>query len=206
MSDHFSVQDHFRENRLFINRIIASILLMLLGISALVARLVYLQVTGHEQFSSLSRDNQIKIAPIPPNRGMIFDRNGEPIAENIVTYSLEVTPELVKDVPSLLQEIRKVINLSETEIAQFEDLKAHRKNFESVPIRLGLTEEEVARLAVKLPWINGAEIHTRMMRNYPYRELTAHVAGYISRINEKEMSTLDPAQYRGTFFVGKNGL
>ena len=90
MSENFSVQDGFRENRLFLNRIVVSVLAMLLGVAALVFRLVYLQVTGHDQYASLSRENQIKIAPIPPNRGMIFDRNGEVLADNFVTYSLEV--------------------------------------------------------------------------------------------------------------------
>jgi penicillin-binding protein 2 len=206
MSEHFSVQDGFRENRLFLSRIVVSVMAMMLGVSALVFRLVYLQVTGHEQYASLSRDNQIKIAPIPPNRGMIFDRNGEVLADNFVTYSLEVTPELVKDLPGLLRELKTVMSLTETDLEQFQALKAKRKGFESVPVRLGLTEEEVARIAIKLPWLVGAEIHTRMMRNYPYGDLTAHVVGYIARINDKELASLDPAQYRGTFFIGKNGL
>lgn len=206
MNEHLSVEDGFRENRLFLNRIVVSVVAMLVGVGALVLRLVYLQVTGHEQYASLSRDNQIKMAPITPKRGMIYDRNGEALADNYVTYSLEVTPELVKDLPGLLNEIKPLLNLSEGDLKEFQALKAKRKSYESVPVKIGLTEEEVARISVKLPWLNGAEIRTRMMRAYPYRELTAHVVGYIARINEKELATLDPAQYLGTFFIGKNGL
>lgn len=206
MSTAFDGRDVFRENRLFLNRIVASILAMLLGIAALVARLIYLQVTGHEQYASLSRDNQVKLAPLPPTRGMIYDRNGAALADNFVTYSLEVVPEQVKNLPGLLRELQSLITLSDDEIAKFQSLRAERKGFESVPLRLGLSEEDVARLAVKLPWLTGVEIRTRMMRSYPYRELTAHVVGYIARINEKELANLDPAQYRGSFFIGKNGL
>ncbi len=206
MSENFTAQDEFRESRLFLSRIVVSVLAMMLGVAALVVRLMYLQITGHEQYASLSRDNQVRIAPIPPSRGLIFDRNGEPLADNFVTYSLEVTPEQVKDLPGLLREFGAMLNLSESDVEQFYALKAKRKGFESVPIRLGLTEEEVARIAVRQPWLEGAEIRTRMMRTYPYRDLTAHVVGYIARINEKELANLDPAQYLGTFFIGKNGL
>ena len=201
-----TVEDSLREQRLFLNRIVASVGAMLFGVSVLVIRLVYLQVEGHQAYSMLSRENQVKIAPITPTRGMIYDRNGEPLADNYVTYSLDVVPERVKDLTGLLDKIGEVLPLSEAEIQSFREIARKRKDFESVPLRWGLSEEDVAKLAVKLPWIPGAEIRTRMLRNYPYRDLVAHVVGYIARINEKEFSELDPAQYRGTFFIGKNGL
>ena len=206
MSRRLTLQDRLRENRLFLNRMVASVIAMLLGVSLLVIRLIYLQVSGHEHYASLSRENQIKIAPISPDRGMIYDRNGEPLADNFVTYSLEVVPELIKDLDGLLAELTGILQLSDSEVAQFRAIKARRKGVESVPIRLGLSEEEVARIAVRLPWLPGAELHTRMMRHYPFRDLTAHVVGYIGRINEKEQGELDPDLYRGTFFVGKTGL
>lgn len=206
MNAPFDPREAFRENRLFLSRVLASILAMFLGVAALVLRLVYLQVAGHDQYASLSRENQVKIAPIVPTRGMIYDRNGEALADNFVTYSLEVIPEQVKDLRGLLRELQPLIGRTETEIAHFWTLKAERKSFESVPLRMGMSEEDVARVAIKLPWLPGVEIQTRMMRSYPYRDLTAHVVGYIARINEKELTTLDPSQYRGTFFIGKNGL
>ena len=206
MSGHLTVEDAVRENRLFLNRIIASILAMLLGVTLLILRLLYLQVSGHQQYASLSRENQVKIAPITPTRGIIVDRNGEPLADNYVTFSLEVVPEQVADLEELLKDLRAIIHLTDAEVADFRALKAKRKEYESVPIRLGLSEEDVARIAVKLPWLPGASIRTRMMRNYPYKDLAAHVVGYIARINEKELQELDPSQYQGTFFIGKNGL
>ena len=206
MKSDLTVEDSLRENRLFMHRILASVSLMLLGALILVIRLIYLQIEGHQLYSTLSRENQVKISPITPTRGMILDRNGEPLADNYVTYSLEVVPEGIQDIKALLEAISKVIHLSETELQAFRDLMAKRKPFESVPVRLELSEEDLARVAVKLPWLNGAEIRTRMMRRYPYKELTAHVVGYIARINEKELNYLDPSEYLGTFFVGKNGL
>lgn len=206
MSEPFGAQEAFRENRMFLNRIVASLLAMLLGAAALVARLVYLQVSGHEQYASLSRENQVKIAPLPPARGMIYDRNGEVLADNYVTYSLELIPEQVKDLNGLLAELKTLIQLTDEEVTRFRALKAERRSFESVPLRMSMNDEDVARVAVKQPWLGGVEIRTRMMRSYPYRELTAHVVGYIARINEKELATLNPAQYRGSFFIGKNGL
>lgn len=206
MSGHLTVEDSLRENRLFLSRIIASIVLMVMGVTALVIRLVYLQVEGHAQYASLSRENQVKFAPITPNRGVILDRNGEPLAENYVTFSLEIVPEQTQDLETLLKDVGNVLALSDEEVTAFKSLKAKRKPYESIPLRLSLNEEEVAHLAVKLPWLQGAAIRTRMMRNYPYKELAAHVVGYIARINEKELQELDPAQYQGTFFIGKNGI
>ena len=206
MTSHLTVEDAVRENRLFLGRIVASIVLMAFGVTALIIRLIYLQVAGHQEYASLSRENQVKFAPIAPNRGAILDRNGEPLAENYVTFSLEIVPEQAGDIEMLLKGLEGVISLSDDEIADFRALKSKRKPYESIPIRLGLSEEEVARLAVKLPWLQGAGIRTRMMRNYPYKDLAAHVIGYIARINEKELQDLDPAQYQGTFFIGKNGI
>ncbi|NBY22223.1 MAG: penicillin-binding protein 2, partial [Gammaproteobacteria bacterium] len=150
MKGDLTVEDSLRENRLFINRIIASVSLMLLGVLVLVIRLIYLQIEGHQQYSSLSRENQVKISPITPTRGMILDRNGEPLADNYVTYSLEVVPEGIQDLKALLESISKLIHLSEAELQAFRDLMAKRKPFESVPVRLELSEEDLAKVAVKL--------------------------------------------------------
>jgi penicillin-binding protein 2 len=199
-------KDNFLENRLFLNRIVTSALLMLLGALVLIARLLYLQVVGHEHYATLSRDNQVKISPLAPSRGLIFDRNGEVLADNAATYSLEVIPEQVPDLNTSLKELKTLLNLTDEEINRFENLRNQRKGFESVPLRLELSEEEIAKFAVKMPYFPGFEIRTRLMRTYPYGHLTAHVIGYVARINEAELQTLDPAQYRGTYHIGKNGI
>lgn len=206
MSRNFTFKDDFREGRLFLNRIVASVIFMLLATLALVLRLIYLQVVGHDLYTGLSRDNQVKISPLAPSRGMIFDRNGEVLADNVATYSLEVIPEQVQDLPATLDGLKSLLGLSEEEIARFQQQKSQRKSFESVPLRLQLTEEEIARFALKMPWFPGVEVRKRLMRNYPYGYLTAHVVGYVARISESELPTLDQAQYRGTFHMGKSGI
>lgn len=206
MSQAFSGNDSFKENRIFLNRIVVSISLMLIAMLTLIGRLIYLQVAHHDLYSTLSHDNQVRLSPIPPSRGMIFDRNGEPLAENVSSFSLEVTPDKTEDFERTLLALQPLINLSDDEIDAIRGQKATRKSFESLPIRFWLSEEEIARIALKLPWLPGVEIKPRSVRTYPYGELAAHVIGYVARINEAEQKRLDPSEYRGTLFVGKSGL
>ncbi|SMF94057.1 penicillin-binding protein 2 [Methylomagnum ishizawai] len=206
MDREFIFKDNFRENRMFLNRIVASVIGMLALTLALVARLIYLQVVGHELYTNLSHDNQVKIAPLAPSRGLIFDRNGEVLADNIATYSLEIVPEQVPDLKATLAELKALINIGDEEIARFQTQRGQRKSFESVPLRLELSEEDIARFAVKMPYFPGVEIRTRLLRAYPYADLTAHAVGYVGRINEAELQVLDPAQYRGTYHIGKTGV
>ncbi|WP_045226657.1 penicillin-binding protein 2 [Methyloterricola oryzae] len=206
MIQEFTIKDRFREQRLFLNRIVASALFIAVATAALTVRLIYLQVVGHEYYATLSRDNRVKISPLPPTRGMIFDRNGEVLADNYPTYSLELIPEQVPDMGATLAELKKLLNITDEEIARFNSLRTRHKIFEGVPLRLQLSEEEIARFAVKMPYFPGVEIHARLLRAYPYGELTAHVVGYVGRISEAELQTLDPSVYSGTFHIGKNGV
>jgi len=206
MGETFTFKDTLQENRSFLNRIVVSVLFMMAASLVLVLRLVYLQVAGHEHYSTLSRDNQIKISPLAPARGLIFDRNGEVLADNAATYSLEVIPEQTGNLNQTLQDLKQLLALSDEELARFDGVKNQRKGFESVPLRLEMSEEDIARFAVKMPYFPGVEIRTRLMRTYPYGELTAHAIGYVARISESELQNLDPAQYRGTYHIGKSGI
>ena len=202
----FNEKDRFYENRVFLNRIVASVLLILLASLGLVVRLAYLQVVGHAHYASLARDNRVKISPLPPTRGMIFDRNGEVLADNFPTYSLEVFPEQVPDLEASLAELKTLLSLSDEEIQRFNTLRHRHKGFEAIPLRLQLSEEEMALFSVRMPHFPGVEIHRRMLRTYPYGELTAHVVGYVGRISEAELQKLDPSVYSGTFHIGKSGV
>jgi len=202
----FNEKDRFYENRVFLNRIVASVLLILFASLGLVVRLAYLQVAGHAHYASLARDNRVKISPLPPTRGMIFDRNGEVLANNFHTYSLEVFPEQVPDLEASLAELKTLLALSDEEIQRFNTLRRRHKGFEGIPLRLQLSEEEIALFSVRMPHFPGVEIHRRMLRTYPYGELTAHVVGYVGRISEVELEKLDPSVYSGTFHIGKSGV
>lgn len=202
----YTLKDVLVENRLFLNRIV--LILIAIGVVSLglMARLIYLQVVGHAHYASLSQDNRVKIAPLPPTRGLILDRNGEVLAQNIPTYSLELISEQVPDLDQTLKALRRLLTISEEEIGQFKALVARRKPFESIPLKLRLSDEEVARFAVKRPHFPGVDIHARLIRNYPYGEFSSHVIGYMGRIDEHELRTLDPALYRGTHYIGKTGI
>ena len=206
MQQDFTLKDRFLENRLFLNRIVASVLFIAIATAGLCVRLAYLQVVGHEHYSTLSRDNQVKISPLPPTRGLIFDRNGELLADNYPTYSLELIPEQVPDIDATLTELKQLIGISDEEISRFKSLRHRRKGFESVPLRLQLNEEEIAKFSVKMPYFPGVAIRARLLRSYPYGELTAHAVGYVGRISEAELQNLDPSVYTGTYHIGKNGV
>ncbi len=202
----FRLKDAALETRLFLNRITATAVIVTLMTLGLVGRLIYLQILGHEHYAMLAQDNRVKIVPLPPTRGLIYDRSGRVLAENISVYSLELVPEQIGNLPGTLERLRRVIEISDEEIEQFRRrLKQHRR-FESIPLKLRLTDVEVARFAVKRPFFHGVDIRARLIRHYPYRELVSHVVGYVGSINEAELKRLNPTEYRGTTHIGKVGI
>ncbi len=175
-------------------------------ISGLVARLVYLQIVGHEHYAVLAKNNRIKVSSIPPTRGIIYDRKGRVLAQNLPSYSLEIIPEQVKDLEDTLHRLQLLLDLTDDVLDEFRKQKKRHKRFDSVPLLLSLTEEEVAKFAVARPFFPGVDIHAILVRYYPYGILTSHVVGYVGRINEKELKDLPEAEYSGTFYMGKVGI
>ena len=201
-----SIKDSQLEDHLFLNRIISAFIAIMLLTAALVVRLIHLQVTGHEHYASLAKDNSIKIYPIVPARGMIYDRHGNVLAENTPSYSLEVIPEKTKDIDDTLQRLQQLLNIPDEKIDQFQKQRKRQKRFTSTPLLLSMSEEEIAKFAVSRPFFPGVDIKQRLVRHYPYNELTAHVVGYVGRINESELKTLPSAEYQGSTYVGKLGI
>lgn len=202
----FAIKDTLAENRIFLGRIVAAFVLILLMIAGLVVRLVYLQIVGHEHYATLSKDNRIKIAPLPPTRGIIYDRRGRMLAQNVPTYSLELIPEQIENLDETLSQLRQLLNISDDKIDLFHKLRKRNKAFTSTPLLLNLSDEEVAKFAVVRPYFPGVDVYARLVRHYPYGDLASHVVGYVGRINEQEMKTLPVAEYRGTNHVGKIGI
>lgn len=185
--------------------IIAAVLcFVLLGL--VVARVVWLQVTSHERFASLAEQNRTRIEPIPPARGLIYDRNGVVLADNAPAFQVELIPEQVPDMEGTLQHLARLLNLDEGELARFRKTLKASRSFDSIPLKLNLSEEEVAKLAVERPRLPGVEVQARLTRVYPQKEKVAHVVGYVGRISEKELASIDPEAYRGTSHIGKTGL
>lgn len=199
-------KDHIREGQLFISRAIFAAVLVLLLLGGLVGRLVYLQVVSHEHFTTLSRDNRVKVVPVPPTRGQIYDRNGLLLAGNRPAYSLEITPEQVKDLDATLAQLAQVVDISEDDLERFHKLRRRQRRFESIPVRLQLTAEEAAAFAVERHRFPGVDIAARLIRHYPLGAEAAHVLGYVGRISRADLERIDQSQYAGTTHIGKLGI
>jgi len=203
---HYSIKDPLAENRIFLSRIVAIFIFILMSTIGLVGRLVYLQVAGHEHYSTMAKSNRIKVVPLPPTRGIIYDRHGRILAENIPSYSLELVPEQLKDLDATLQKLQQLLDIPDEKIEQFLKHKKRSKSFASIPLLLRMSDDKVAKFAVVRPYFPGVDVHARLVRHYPYKELTSHVIGYVGRINEKELKSLPVSEYRGTHHIGKTGV
>ena len=201
-----TIKDNARESSLFRSRVIIGCTLVGLLSLVLLVRLAKLQIVDHEHFKTLSHENRVRIVPIPPTRGLIFDRNGIVLAENTPTYSLEIIPESVEDMDATLLQLRGIVDLQEDDIAGFHRLMKRRRHFQSIPIRIRLSDEEVARFAVNRHRFPGVDIHARLSRYYPHGALGVHAVGYVARIDEEELKRVDTANYRGTSYIGKTGV
>jgi penicillin-binding protein 2 len=206
MSRIYTIKNKLVESRLFLNRIIAAFILILLLTSGLIVRLVYLQIVGHEHYATLAKDNSIKIEPLVPTRGIIYDRRGKVLADNTQSFSLELIPEQIPNLDDTLQRLQKLLNISDEKIDQYQKQRKRQKRFVSTPLLISMTDEEIAKFAVVRPYFPGVDIQARLVRHYPYAELASHVVGYVGRINEAEMKSLPIAEYRGSTHVGKIGI
>jgi penicillin-binding protein 2 len=202
----YTIKDALRENRIFLGRIVTIFVFILLLTGSLVARLVYLQIVGHEHYATMAKDNRIKISPLPPTRGIIYDRQGRILAENNPTYSLELIPEQVSDLDATLNRLKVLLDIPEEKIEQFLIQRKRHKRFTSIPLLMRLSDRDVAKFAAVRPYFPGVDIQARLVRHYPYNELASHVVGYVGRINEKELKSLPVAEYRGTHHIGKTGI
>jgi len=203
MATALRIKDHWAEQRLFTRRIILSALIVA-GLSGVViARLAQLQISEYDYFSAQSQGNRIRVQPLPPTRGLIFDRHGEVLAENLPSYQLELTPEQTPDIDASLA------GLAAHGLIEFEDIPEYRtlidshRRFDAIAIRQRLSDEEIARFAVQRPRFPGIEIRARLARNYRYGEAMSHVIGYVGGISAAEKRELDPTEYAGTAQIGK---
>ena len=191
-------------------RVIVASLVVLASFALLASRLVYLQVYRHADLSEQAENNRTAVVPIVPNRGLILDRNGVVLASNYSAYTLEITPSKVASIDETITELEKIIDIQLRDKRRFKRLREESKNFESLPIRTRLTDEEVARFAAQRFRFPGVDIKARLFRSYPYGELGSHVVGYIGRINQAEKEAIessdDEGNYRGTDYIGKLGV
>ena len=202
----FALKDHFRESRLVNDRLIFSAILVVILFIVVMARLAILQVVEHEHFNFLSDRNRVDIAPLAPQRGLIYDRNGVILAENIPTFSLELIPEKVSDIDKTLLELSILFNMTEDEILDIKQKIKKQRGFHEIILRQRLTEQEVAKFSVNRHRFLGVDVVGRLIRHYPQGALFAHTVGYVGRINEREQKWIDKKNYKGTLQIGKTGI
>jgi len=194
-------------------RILVASIVVVVAFLLLASRLFYLQVVRHTDLQEQAESNRTAIVPIVPNRGLILDRNGIVLATNFSAYTLEITPaRLPGNLDKTIDELARVIEIQPRDKRRFRKLLEESKNFESLPIRTKLTDEEVARFTAQRYRFPGVDIKARLFRNYPWGELASHVIGYIGRINQAEKKLIEDwpedeqSNYRGTEYIGKLGV
>lgn len=204
------LRDREREQTQFRVRVTFVALCMLVAFAILAGRFTWLQVIKRDHFTQLAESNRISTVPVVPKRGLILDRNGKVLANNTSAYTLEVTPSQILDLDASIDRLSSVIEVSPRDRRRFKRLMEESKNFESLPIRSRLTEEEVARFAANKFRFPGFDIKARPFRHYPYEQVASHALGHIGRINEADLKRLESAgqlvDYKGTDHIGKLGL
>jgi penicillin-binding protein 2 len=206
MPHHIQLKDPHREARTYNARTVTAIVLVLGLLGAVLARYYTLQITEYEIYRTQAESNRVQLQPLPPKRGLIYDRNGVLLADNRPSYILSVVIEQVSELEETLAALQELVPISESELKKFRKKLRRRRPYEAVPLHFRLTEEERARLAVNRYRLPGVVVDAQLLRHYPHGELFSHALGYVGRINEQEALELDESDYRGTFHVGKVGV
>jgi penicillin-binding protein 2 len=199
------IKDGEQEQRLFHSRARTGFFIILAVFLGLAFRYFYLQVLHHDDFTTRSESNRVHLRSVPPNRGLIFDRRGRVLAENEPAYRLEIIPEEAGDVDEVLAGLQTLLGLSDEEIERFHHTRNRYRDFDSIPVLFNLDETEVARFAVNRHHFSGVDVVPYLARTYPYGAMLTHVLGYVGRVDERDLASVDENNYRGTTHIGKIG-
>lgn len=200
------VKDIYREQQTFGLRIIIAAAVVVLALGLVAGRLFWLQVVRFDYYAGLSQGNRVRIEPLPPDRGLIFDREGRLLAENTPAHQLTITREEVHDLDATLARMVDLALLEQSDLERVRQVLRTRRAFEAVPVRLRLTDEEIGRYAVHRHELPGVDLATRVARFYPYGPVGVHVLGYVGAISEEDLQRIDPSDYFGTATIGKTGV
>ncbi|MCP4325999.1 MAG: penicillin-binding protein 2, partial [Alteromonadales bacterium] len=207
-----SIRNHSAESALFMRRTLVVFIAIICAIGILITNLYYLQINSFESFQTRSNDNRISVQTVPPNRGLIYDRNGIILAENRPVYSLQVVIKKTKNLKSKINKLRNMLDISDEEVERFNSRNRYTRSRSYRPILLldQLTTEEVALFTVNQHQFKGFSIKANLKRYYPFGDAFTHVLGYIAKINSKDLKRIEDigetARYRGTHFIGKLGI
>jgi penicillin-binding protein 2 len=200
------IKDHWKEQRLFDQRALVASAIGAILLLILVGRLVLLQVTRYDYYSQQSQYNRVRVEPIPAARGLLLDRNGETLAGGQPGYQLELVREEVPDLNGTLKGLVNIGLLTPEEVPDIRRTILSRRSFDSVPIRLRMTDEDVGRFAVHRFDFPGVDIKSRETRWYPNGAIAVHALGYVSALSENDLQHVDTAAYAGTSVIGKLGV
>jgi len=200
------IKDQWTEQRIFTQRTLGAMIVIALLVLTLIGRLTYLQVFRHDYYTELSQGNRVRLDPIPASRGLIFDRNNRVMADNEPAYQLELVREQVPDLNDTLKRLTALGLIDRDELEDTRRMIFSRRTFDSVPVRLRLTDEEIGRFAVHRYQFPGVDLATRQTRHYPYGQLGVHALGYVSAISVQDLEHIDRVSYAGTALIGKLGI
>ncbi len=206
MANEGNIRDYSLERRMFATRTVVAVFIMFLMVLALVARLSYLQLFKHDYFSIRSDDNRMRVEIVPPVRGLIYDRNGVLLADNLPSYRLELVPEQVGDLEATLNRLARLIEIRPVDLERFRSRLKREPKFRSLPVRGLLNPEEVARFELNRQNFPGVSIVATLTRHYPLGETAAHLVGYVGGVTERELAELDQRRYQGISYIGKTGV
>jgi penicillin-binding protein 2 len=200
------IKDHHSERRLFIARVVFASVLAFLLLGLVIARLVQLQVFEYEVFAAQSQGNRVRIEAVPPIRGLVFDRRGRVLAENLPAYHLELIPEQVVDLDDTLVRLADLGLIDAEDIPGFRELSESGPRFKPVTLNFRLSDEQIANFAIQRPRFPGVDFRPRLVRHYPDGELIAHAVGYVGALSKSDLERVDPSDYAGTAHAGKTGV
>ncbi|MCP5076505.1 MAG: penicillin-binding protein 2 [Psychromonas sp.] len=205
-----SIRNHSAESALFMRRTLVVFIAIICAIGVLITNLYYLQINSFESFQTRSNDNRISVQTVPPNRGLIYDRNGIILAENRPVYSLQVVVKKTKNLKSKINKLHKILDISEEEVERFYSRNRYARSYRPILLLDQLTTEEVALFTVNQHQFKGFSIKANLKRYYPFGDTFTHVLGYIAKINSRDLKRIEEkgetARYRGTHFIGKLGI
>ena len=200
------LNNYLREASIVESRLIQIVLLVLLLFCILFVRVWYLQIHKFQRFETLSKHNRVSVVSVPPVRGRIFDRNGKVLAENIPVHELQITPLEVSNLQDTLDRLSQIVPITPWELERFNDAVKTSPSFQPLTLKLGLTDEQIARFSVNQQNFPGVSVEAVLQRYYPYGGELAHVLGYVGRISKKNLEHIDKSAYRGTRYIGKLGI
>ncbi|MFC1507697.1 penicillin-binding protein 2 [Pseudomonadota bacterium] len=204
------IRDHRAESALFFRRALVSFIGIVVLVGVLLTNLYHIQVSQHADYQTRSNDNRIKVVPVAPNRGLIYDRNGVLLAENRPIYALEITTEKVSDLEETFARLQSLMGITDEEIESFKKERRRSRRFKSVSIRNQLSEHQVALFSVNQHNFPGVEVKAYLKRHYPYGDSLTHVLGYVAKINDRDLQRLEREEklnnYKATRDIGKLGI